>query len=299
MKSKAYYYSAALASFIIWGFISFCLRPLQGYASLDVLFFRIFFSASILAIVTFILRSKNFREQANLFIALSTEQKRKTLLLTLLGGLLLTANWFNYIYVMNEISIKTASFAYLICPILTAILAGIILKEKLTKMQWLAVLMSALSCTVLGMHSSVELTYSLIVALSYAFYLISQKKNNQLEKMVILTFQILFSAVLLLPFFPHFVTQIPTEKSFYLLIIILAIVFTIVPLFLNLIALKAIDSATMGILLYINPILNFSIAFLYFKETSSGTQVLAYVIIFISVILFNWKIIREKWLVKN
>ena len=185
MKNSIRYYAAALGSFIIWGFISFCLKPLHAYASLDVLFYRIFFSATIIAAITFIFRTKNFREQKKIFGQLSAHQKKQSILLTILGGVLLTANWFFYIYVMNRISIKTASFAYLICPILTTLLASILLKEKLSKWQWLAVGISAVSCIILGIHSAVELTFSLIVALSYALYLISQKKNNKLEKFVI------------------------------------------------------------------------------------------------------------------
>jgi chloramphenicol-sensitive protein RarD len=294
MTIKTYSYIAALSSFIIWGFISFCLRPLQHYPSLDVLFYRLFFSVAILCLVTFLLRLKNLKAQLKIFQNLSKLQKKQTLWLTCLGGLLLAANWFFYIYVMNRISIKTASFAYLICPILTAILAGPLLKEKLTKIQWTAVGLSTISCLILGLHSAVELSYSLIVAFSYAFYLISQKKNIYLEKFVLLTFQLLFSSLCLLPFFPAYASQIPTEISFYVLISILAIVFTIIPLFLNLIALKGIDSATMGILLYINPLLNFGIAFFYFKESATSTQLLAYLIILVSVVLFNQKVILEK-----
>ena len=294
MKSKFKYYAAAFSSFIIWGFISFCLKPLHIYASLDILFYRIFFSAAIISVVTFIFRSKNFREQLSVFKNLSKHQQLKTIILTAVGGLVLTANWFFYIYVMNNISIKTASFAYLVCPILTAILAGFILKEKLSPIQWIAVAISAISCAILGIHSAIELSYSLIVALSYAFYLISQRRNIYIEKFVILTFQMLFSALILLPFFPSFSTQIPNEISFYILIIILAVVFTIIPLFLNLIALKAIDSSTMGILLYINPILNFTIAFLYFNETTSYMQLVAYGFILLSVFVFNWKVIFKK-----
>lgn len=294
MNSKSTAYLAAISSFVIWGFVSFCIKPLHVYASLDVLFFRLLFSAAILAVITFLFRYKNFSAQRKVYMALSKKERNKTGLLTAIGGLLLAANWFFYIYVMNNVSIKTASFAYLVCPILTAILASIILKEKLSAQKWIAVLLSAVSCLVLGIHSAVELIYSMIVAASYSLYLISQKKNTQLDKFVTLTFQLLFSSVILLPFFPAYSTQIPSEISFYVLITILASFFTIVPLYLNLIALKTIDSSTMGILLYINPILNFIIAYLYFNESTNITQWIAYLILFISVLIFNWKVIQQK-----
>ena len=294
MNSKATAYAAAIASFVIWGFVSFCIKPLHMYASLDVLFFRLIFAASFLSVITFAFRFKNFRTQQKVFLALEKKQRNKTALLTAIGGLLLAANWFFYIYVMNNVSIKTASFAYLVCPILTAILAGILLKEKLSTQKWLAVFLSAVSCTVLGIHSAVELIYSLVVAASYSLYLISQKKNTHLDKFVTLTFQLLFSSLVLLPFFPSYSSQIPTEISFYVTISILASFFTIVPLYFNLVALKHIDSSTMGILLYINPILNFIIAYVYFNESTNPTQWIAYFIILLSVIIFNWKVIQRK-----
>jgi chloramphenicol-sensitive protein RarD len=69
--------------------------------------------------------------------------------------------------------------------------------------------------------------------------------------------------------------------------------FTIIPLFLNLFALKGISSATVGILMYINPIINFAIALLYFKEQINGIQLFSYVLILISVVIFNKKVILE------
>ena len=45
------------------------------------------------------------------------------MILTALGGGLLTVNWFVFIYVINHIDIQTGSFSYLLCPILTALLA--------------------------------------------------------------------------------------------------------------------------------------------------------------------------------
>jgi chloramphenicol-sensitive protein RarD len=65
-------------------------------------------------------------------------------------------------------------------------------------------------------------------------------------------------------------------------------------LFLNLYALKGISSATVGILMYINPIMNFMIAFFIFGEPITTLQFLAYFLILISIIIFNEKLIFSK-----
>ena len=73
----------------------------------------------------------------------------------------------------------------------------------------------------------------------------------------------------------------------------IAVVFTVLPLFLNLFALNRINSATIGILLYLNPIFNFSIAFIVFKEKVNMIQIIGYSIIVIAVILFNFPAFKK------
>lgn len=282
------YYLSALSAFIIWGFISILLKPMHIYPSMDILFYRVFFSASILSIVLIFLNPSLRKNNINSFKSMSLQNKKQTVFSTLIGGVFLAFNWFFFIYAMNNISIKAASYAYLICPIITTVLAYFILKEKLSKQQWLAVLISFISCTILAFNHLIDLVYSLIVALSYAFYLITQRNNNQLDKFFILSVQLVFAAFCLAPFYPIFITNTTYELSFFIQIIILSIVFTILPLWLNLYALKGVNSSTMGILLYINPILNFVVAALLFKEHTELLQIFGYLVIGLSIILFNW-----------
>ena len=94
-------------------------------------------------------------------------------------------------------------------------------------------------------------------------------------------------------FYPAHHGPIPVAFSFYELILIIAMIPTILPLFLNLYALKGLRSSTVGILLYINPLLNFMIAILHFGERLNSLQLVAYGVIFFSVILFNIRIGRK------
>ena len=56
---------------------------------------------------------------------------------------------------------------------------------------------------------------------------------------------------------------------------------------MNLYALQGVNSSTMGILLYINPLMNFVIALFYFHEPINKLQLIAYSLILLSVIVFN------------
>jgi chloramphenicol-sensitive protein RarD len=124
--------------------------------------------------------------------------------------------------------------------------------------------------------------------------LISQRKNLLFDRLLVLTVQITFSLIILSPFYGQLVVTAPLEISFYLHIVFIAVVFTIFPLFLNLFALKGLPSATIGIMMYLNPIIGFAIAFLYFHETTGIWQILGYVFIAIAIVVFNYQALSGK-----
>ncbi|WP_309609659.1 EamA family transporter [Flavobacterium sp.] len=287
------YYLAALSSFIIWGFFSLALKPLHDYPSLDILFYRVFLATVLLLIINLIFRKKIIKNDLQILKNSQTNQKFKAIFLTAFGGLLLILNWFLFIYAVNHVSLKSASFAYLICPIITTILAFFILKEKLSSWQWFSVFLCILSCAILSFGHLSDLFYSLTIAVSFALYLISQK-NNKFDRFVVLTVQMVIASIIILPFFPFYSGQIPSEPIFYILLIVIVIVFTIIPLFLNLFALKGINSSTVGILMYTNPLINFVLAIFYFKEEINQMQIIAYTLILISVIIFNERFFFKK-----
>lgn len=285
------YYLIAFISFVIWGFFSLALKPLRSYPSLDILFYRVFSCAVIMVFISLFLRVKVLKENIAAFKKMPSKQKKTIVLLTFGGGFLLTANWFFFIYVMNHISVKAASFAYLVCPILTTVIAFFVLNEKLSKWQWAAVSLSVISCILLSFNNIADVAYSMIVAASYALYLVSQRKNMGMDKFLVLTVQILFSALILLPFYPSYSAALPSDSSFYWFILLIAVVFTIVPLYMNLYALQGVTSSTMGIMLYINPLMNFAIALFYFNESINSFQIVAYSLILISIVVFNERFI--------
>ncbi|WP_395076479.1 EamA family transporter [Flavobacterium sp.] len=287
------YYLAALSSFIIWGFFSLALKPLHDYPSLDILFYRVFLATVLLLIINLIFRKKIIKNDLQILKNLETSQKYKAIFLTAFGGLLLILNWFLFIYAVNHVSLKSASFAYLICPVITTILAFFILKEKLSYWQWFSLFLCIISCAILSFGHLSDLFYSLTIAISFALYLISQK-NNKFDRFVVLTVQMVIATILILPFFPFYSGQIPSEPIFYILLIVIVVLFTIIPLFLNLFALKGINSSTVGILMYTNPLINFTLAILYFKEDINQIQIIAYTLILISVIIFNERFFFKK-----
>jgi chloramphenicol-sensitive protein RarD len=287
------HYAAAVSAFVVWGFFSLPLRALKAYTAGEILYFRIATSVIILLIILFGFRRHKLKQDVARLKSFTATQRNQIIGLVLAGVVLLIVNWLIFIYVINAINIKTASFSYFICPVLTAVLGNFILQEKLTLLQWLAVALCVISCVLLGLNSVAELGYSFAVALSYALYLISQRRNNGFDRLSVLFVQMTFALLVLTIAFPLLVNEVPHTVHFYGLIVVVAGIFTVLPLFLNLYALNGINSTTVGILLYINPLMNFVIAFLVFGETISTLQGVGYSIILVALVLFNYPNLKK------
>jgi len=283
------YYLAAIFAFATWGTFSLVLKPLHDYASLDILFYRVFSCAVIMSVVSLLFRRTKLKENLKIFKGFDKKNKQKVIGLNILSSILLTGNWFSFIYVMNHISVRATSVAYLVCPIITTILAFFILREKLTKLQWLSVFLSAVGCVLLSYSNLIDMAYSSIIGATYACYLIIQSTNSKFDKFLILNFHMILASFILLPFFPAYSGPIPSDFQFYLYVEIIAVMYTIVPLLLNLYALSGIASSKVGMILNINPIIAFILAGAVFHESLGLLQIISYSIIFIAVIVFNTK----------
>jgi chloramphenicol-sensitive protein RarD len=286
-------YLAGVAAFMIWGFFSIPLRALRGFYVGEILFFRILFSAVILIVLVGLFKRNELRENLRKLNVQPSAKRRNMIVLTFVGGGLLIVNWLTFIYIVNTINVKTASFSYMICPVITAVLGSWLLKERMDVRQWIAVGLCAISCLLIGLSSALELGYSFLTAFTYALYLVSQRKNQGFDRLIVLSVQMLFAFVVLLFGYSLLVKQVPSDPEFYLIISIIAGIFTVLPLFLNLFALNKVNSATIGILLYLNPIINFILALVVFNEKVDFLQGLGYAIIVGAIVLFNYTTIKR------
>ncbi|WP_027388853.1 EamA family transporter [Chryseobacterium gregarium] len=281
------YNLAAVLAFSIWGTFSLVLKPLHAYSALDILFYRVFIGALVMSLITVLFKRNALRENLKHFRSLPRKARRSVAFLHVGSSILLAANWFSFIYVMNHISVRATSVAYLVCPIMTTILAFFVLKDRLTKLQWFSVMLSGMGCILLSYADMADMVYSSLIGFTYACYLVSQKKNGQFDKFLVLNVHILISALVLLPFFPSFSGPAPSELKFYFYVGIIAVVYTIIPLLLNLYALTGISSSKVGMILNINPIIAFVLAGVVYHEPLGALQTGAYALIFFAVLVFN------------
>ncbi len=283
------HFFAGVSAYIIWGFATFPFKALGVYGSGQVLFFRVVLALVFLFTLLLTVRKNAFFDALKYIKNLSKDDFITFLSFSLLGGLLLTSNWVLYMYVLNNISLQTASFAYVICPLLTVALANIFLKEELSNQKWFGIALGGVSCVILATGNFLHLVYSILIALTYACYVISQSKLKNIDRLTLLAVQLSLAFVCIAPFGSILgVNFAMLDINFWVICGILSAFFTILPLFLNLYGLQGLPANVMGVLMYINPIINFILAFGYFGETASTNKIIAYIFIFLSVLVYNF-----------
>jgi len=287
------YYLAAIISVVTWGFFSIPLRKIQHYPSDEILYYRIFTSLIFTWVFIALFRTKHLKSDLDYFYSLNKGGRRRIIILCLISGVLISGNWFTYIYAVNNVNLKSAAFAYMVCPLITAFAGFMILKEKLSVLKLVALGIALFSIIILAQGSLRDVLWSVFIAALYSFFLIAQKSMSRMDKFNMLGLQLLIAAILMFPFYVYSFKSFPFDTYFWTDIIIISIFFTIIPLFLSLYALIGMPSSTLGIIIYLNPIVAFAVAFFYFHEGISLHQVYAYSLLLAAVIVFNWNTIKE------
>jgi chloramphenicol-sensitive protein RarD len=291
--NKSKYFIAGIIPYIIWGTMSVPLRNIKGFPPHEILYYRIFVSIIVVWATILLFRKKALINDYIFLKSLSSVKKIRLLFLTILSAFLITGNWFTYIYAVNSVSLKAAAFAYMVCPLLTALCGFIILKEQLTKAKVVALIIAFVSIILLATGSLHEVMWAIIIATFYAIYVIVLKVIKDIDKFNFLGVQLILSGLMMLPMYFVNSAPFPAEPFFWSHIFLIAIVFTIIPLFLNSYALLGMPSSALGILIYLNPIVAFTVAFFYFKEKIDLHQLFAYLLLLLSIVIFNAQLLKS------
>lgn len=291
---------AGFSSYLIWGFVPVFFRQLTAYDDFEIILYRSIGSALLMVMLVLIaLRAHRTDLQG-----LSRRDLWRMLGYSLLGGILLMINWLSYVYVVNHVSINAASFAYLILPIATAFLAYVILREPLTLWRWVGIGLSSVSCLLMAQVDMEQMLYVSAIALSYAFYLISQRHNVFVSRRLSLSIQLLFGCGLMLLVNPAQLQPSGLDFTFLLHVSVIVAGFTVLPLLLNLYALNGMQSSQLAFLIYVNPIVSFLTAVIWYGEALTLTEVTAYGFLLVAIVIFNWDLmgrvfarVRRSWVV--
>lgn len=286
------YFLSGMSSYMIWGVLPVVFKQIAHIDVNHVLIYRIFIS-TIALLLAVGLTSKSVRKRIR---TMKAADWRRFGWRSLIGGSLMMINWLSYIYVVNRISINAAAFAYMILPISTAFLAALFIRESLNRHKWIGIALGAVSCLLMANVDLDQLQFILIVTFSYSFYLITQRDNQYFNRQFSLAVQLILCAIAVPFIYPDIPGTYLADSTFMFYIILISVVFTVIPLVLNLYALNGIQASQLAFMVYISPITSFILAAVFFGEETRPLEWVAYGILAGAVTVFNWQLIRYKLL---
>lgn len=208
-----------------------------------------------------------------------------------LSTLAISVNWVLFIYAIQIGETAQASFGYYIYPLAVLLLGVIVFKEEITKPQWLAAAFAAGGVLWIGLRFGEIPWISLIVMASFALYG-TIRKAAQIGPMI----GVLWELLLITPLLLIYVLWIGGGRFLAdwhdAVWLIGGSLFTGIPLILFVEATKRLRFATVGVLFYINPTLQF-VSALILGEAFGIDRAIGFGLIWIAVALYCIELLRQ------
>lgn len=270
-----------LFCYILWGVLPVFWKLLAEVSSFYVLANRIFWSMVFVAVV--LLCGKHFPQIK------ATFRDRKELLRLILNGVLVGANWGAYIWSVNNGHLLDASLAYYMNPILAILLGNLVFREKLTKLQWLSVVMTLTGIVIVSVRHGEVPWLSILIAGTFAIYG-AVKKGVCSPAGVSVFFETLTLAPLALVFMlwadANGTGAVGILHGWQWLLLPLSGIVTTVPLLSFAKGVRTTPMTLTGLLMYVNPTLQFLLSVWLFHEEFTASYAILFAFVWTGVALY-------------
>jgi chloramphenicol-sensitive protein RarD len=271
----------AIGAYVCWGLFPIYWKQLESVSALQLIGHRIGWSFILLLIVILITRQwKSFRAAAF---------NPKILRIYLIAALLITVNWFTYVWAVNNNFVVETSLGYYINPLFSVLLGVIVFRERLRPSQWIPILLAAIGVIYLTVTYGSLPWIALTLAFSFGLYGLV-KKTAPLGSLYGLTLE---TGLMFVPALAYLIFCEATGQGAFLhsgplkdWMMLGAGVVTTIPLLLFASAAPRIPLTTIGVLQYINPTMQFLLGILVYKEPFTHDRLIGFGIVWAGLILF-------------
>lgn len=252
---------AGISAALMWGAAGLYWGLLRPTPAFEILCYRILFS--LVLILPLILLSKRWHE-------VSYALRHKHILKKILcSTTLICINWLTYIWAVNNGHVLETSLGYYINPLLCVGLGSLLLKEKISRLQTIAIIMASLGVIMALIIYGSFPWIAFVIATSFALYGFV-RKTVQMEAVPGLCLETMLLCPMALAgiiwYTAHgegFLTH-PAPTMGLLLFLSGAV--TSIPLTLFAYASRRLRYMTLGLLLYLSPSFLFLAGLFYFQE---------------------------------
>ncbi len=272
----------AAAAFTLWGLFPLYLQQVASVAALEVVAHRIFWS------LLFVFALLAWRRQWAWIGEL--RGKPRTLGVFALSATLISVNWLTYVWAVNNGHVIDSSLGYFINPLVNVLLGYFVLGERPRRLQWAAIALAAVGVAWLTWHAGRPPWIALVLAASFGLYGLI-RKTAPLGALEGLTLETMLLSPLALAALVWWTWQgsggLAQPSAAALGWLLLAGPLTAIPLLLFAAGARRISLATLGLMQYIGPSLQFMLAVWWFKEPMQAERFVGFVVIWTALALYS------------
>lgn len=271
-----------IGSFGLWGILPIYWKALNDFSAGTILSHRIFWS------FVFVLLIITYQKQWPMLKEVIKDRKRMTVVAA--GSMLISANWFLYIWAVNNNHIVEAALGYYINPLVSVLLGMVFLKERLTRGPAIALSIAAAGVLFETVQYGQFPWVAVVLALSFGFYGLVKKTAGvnsnvglALETLIVVPFAlgyIIYSQII-----NGAILSVPTPS---LLLFLFSGVVTALPLLLFAKGAQRIPLSTLGFIQYLAPSISLCLGIFLYGEAFTNVDIISFGLIWCAIGIFTW-----------
>ena len=271
---------AGVGAYLLWGLLPLYWPLLEPAGAVEILAHRI--AWSLVFVVALLALTSGFGW-------LRSVGRRRAGMLAL-AAVLVTANWGTYIYGVNHERVVETSLGYFINPLVTVLLAVVVLREHLRPRQWVGIGIAAVAVAILTADYGHPPWIALILAGSFGLYGLVKKRVGMegTQSLAVETgFMVVPAVTYLLVLGANGTGTFTTQGTGHAILLVLAGTVTAVPLILFGASAIRVPLATLGLLQYLAPTMQFLIGVLIRGEPMPATRLAGFALVWLALAVFT------------
>lgn len=273
----------ALLAYFVWGFAAIYWKWTSAFPSTEILAYRVLASMAIgwlLVVAT-----------GGLAQVRATIRSRRALGAIVAASLLIGTNWLVFIYAVQTDRILATSLGYYINPLVNVLFGLVLLGERLSRAQTIAVALAATGVAIQTAMLGTLPWISLVLAVSFGLYGLVRKTapaepltGYALETLTLSPLALLFLAALSVAGD----ARIPQQGPMTWLLVAASGLLTAVPLLAFASAARRLPLSTLGMFQYLAPTLSFGVAVALYDEPLELGHAFSFGFVWLALAIFAW-----------
>lgn len=274
----------------MWGALPLYFPLLQPAGPLEIIAHRIVWS--LLFCLVLLLATRQMRGYVQVL------RSGRVLLVLAAAAVLVATNWTIYVFAVTSGHVVDAALGYFINPLVTVLLAVVVLKERLRAAQWVALGFGAAAVVVIAVGLGTVPWIALGVAFSFGFYgLLKNRAGRTVAAIPGLAVETSVLAPVALLYLVWLGTQGTStfvhEGSGHALLLVSSGVVTALPLLCFGAAARLLPLSVVGMLQYLAPILQLALGVLVFHEAMPTVRWVGFSLVWCALAVLTFDALRS------